>query len=70
MTAIKLFILFAGSAAFIAAWVLSKSREHALLEKAKHQVRSLDFWKNAFAIVGVVLSMIFIFSWLFGGSGD
>lgn len=70
MTAVKLIFLFGGVASVALYWGLSKMREHAVLDKAKHQASSLSFWKNLFAIIGVVLTLFLILSWMFGGSGN
>lgn len=64
----RLIFVLAPVASFAAMWVLSKMREHAVLEKAKHKAASLDFWKNVFAAVGVALTLLFILSWMFGGN--
>jgi hypothetical protein len=43
-------------------WTISKAREHALLDKAKEKAASLQFWKNVFAVVGVIATLFLILS--------
>jgi hypothetical protein len=54
--------MFGGLASWALWWAIAKSREHAILDKAKEKAVSLDFWKNVFAIVGVIAILFFIYT--------
>ena len=49
-------------------WAISKSREHALLDKAKESAASLQFWKNVFAIIGLFATLLVIYHALFASN--
>jgi hypothetical protein len=40
--------------------LLSKAREHGLVDKAKKHVTSLSFWQRVFAVIGLVSAFIFV----------
>jgi len=40
--------------------LLSKAREHGLVDKAKKHATSFSFWQNTFAVIGIVSALFFV----------